>query len=151
VVVIFVSWKFWVVTLVFLGSYALFFFLFVLFGQSFSWDHVDFFFLTKTEKKLTFEISALKTDLDLYRFEMEVERQTHQREEKTLRAQVIEVEERRKATIQEALEKVEALKRECDSIMSSLVLCPSFLLLAPFYLIFFYYLVQPFKKTSKCF
>jgi hypothetical protein len=55
--------------------------------------------LTKTEKKSTFEISSLKTDLDLYHSEMEVERQTHQREEKTLRAQVIEVEERRKATI----------------------------------------------------
>jgi hypothetical protein len=79
--------------LVFLGSYALFFFPFVLFDQSFSRDHVDFFFSTKTEKKLTSEISALKTDLDLYRSEMEIECQTHQREEKALRAQGIEAEE----------------------------------------------------------
>jgi hypothetical protein len=49
--------------------------------------------LTKTEKKLTSEISALKTDLDLYRSETEIEHQTHQREEKALHAQVIEVEE----------------------------------------------------------
>jgi hypothetical protein len=64
-----------------------------LFDQSFSRDHVDFFFSTWTEKKLTFELSVLKTDLELYRAEMEIERQTHQREEKALRAQVIEAEE----------------------------------------------------------
>jgi hypothetical protein len=82
-----------------LVSYALFFFPFVLFGQSFSRDHIDFFFSTETEKKLTSEISALKTDLDLYRSEMEIERLTHQREEKALHAQVIEVEEQRKAAV----------------------------------------------------
>jgi hypothetical protein len=68
--------------LVFLVSFALFIFPFILFGQSFSRDHVDFFFSTETEKKLTSEISALKMDLDLYRSEMETERQTHQWEEK---------------------------------------------------------------------
>jgi uncharacterized membrane protein YcgQ (UPF0703/DUF1980 family) len=82
-----------------------------LFDQSFSRDHVDFFFSTEIEKKLTSEISVLKTDLDLYRSEMEIERQTHQQEEKALRAQVIEAEERRKATVQEALGKVEAMKK----------------------------------------
>jgi hypothetical protein len=82
---------------------------------------------------------------------MEIEHQTHQWEEKVLCAQVIEVEEWRKTAVQEALEKVEAMKRECDGILSSLVLCPFFLFLTPFYLIFFYYLVQPFKKTNKCF
>jgi hypothetical protein len=70
-----------------------------LFGQSFSRDHVNFFFSTETEKKLTSEISALKTDLDLYHSEMEIERQTHQREEKALRALVIEAEEQSKATV----------------------------------------------------
>jgi hypothetical protein len=55
--------------------------------------------LTETEKKLTSEISVLKTDLDLCWAEMEIERQTHQREEKVLRAQVIEAEERRDAAI----------------------------------------------------
>jgi uncharacterized membrane protein YcgQ (UPF0703/DUF1980 family) len=82
--------------LVFLVSYALFFFPFVLFAQSFSRDHVDFFFSTETKKKLTSKSSALKTDLDLYRSEMEIERQTHQQEEKVLHAQVIEVEDRGK-------------------------------------------------------
>jgi hypothetical protein len=53
-----------------------------LFDQSFSWDHVDFFFSTETKKKLTSEISVLKIDLDLCRAEMEIERQTHQKEEK---------------------------------------------------------------------
>jgi undecaprenyl pyrophosphate synthase len=112
-----------------------------LFGQSFSRDHVDFFFSTEIEKKLTSEISALKTDLDLYHFEMDIERQTHQWEEKALRAQVIEREEQKKTAVQEALEKVEAMKRECEGIPSSFVFSSFFLLLAPFCLIFFYYLV----------
>jgi hypothetical protein len=58
---------------VLLGSYALSFFSFILFDQSFSWDHVDFFFSTETKKKLTYEISVLKTDLDLSQAEMEIE------------------------------------------------------------------------------
>jgi hypothetical protein len=40
------------------------------------------FFLIETEKKLSSEINALKTELDLCRAEMEAERQTHQREER---------------------------------------------------------------------
>jgi hypothetical protein len=70
-----------------------------LFDQFFSRDHVDFFFSTETEKKLTSEISVLKTDLDICRAEMEIERQTHQREEKALHAQVIEAEERRNVVV----------------------------------------------------
>jgi hypothetical protein len=34
---------------------------------------------------------------------------------------VIEAEEQRKATVQEALEKVEAMKKECDGIPSSFI------------------------------
>jgi hypothetical protein len=64
-----------------------------MFDQSFSWHHADFFFLTKTKKKLSSEISALKMELDLCRAEIEVEHQTHQREERALLAQVIEAEE----------------------------------------------------------
>jgi hypothetical protein len=64
---------------------------------------------------------------------------------------VIEAEEQRKVAVQDALEKVEAMKKECDGIPSSFVFCSFFLLLAPFCLIFLYYLVQPFEKTSKCF
>ena len=56
------------------------------FVQSFSWDHTDFFFSSKTKKKLSSEVSALKTELDLCRAEMETERQTHQGEEQALHA-----------------------------------------------------------------
>jgi hypothetical protein len=48
---------------------------------------------------LTSKISVLKIDLDLCWAEMEIERQTHQREEKALRAQVIEAEEQRNVAV----------------------------------------------------
>jgi hypothetical protein len=67
------------------------------FNQSFSRDHVDLFFSIETEKKLTSEISVVKMDLDLCRAKME--RQTHQREEKALCAQMIEVEEQRNVAV----------------------------------------------------
>ena len=70
-----------------------------LFAQSFSRDHTGFFFSSKTEKKLSSEVSALKTELDLCRAEMETERQTHQKEEQALRARVVEAEERRDAAV----------------------------------------------------
>ena len=57
-----------------------------LFVQSFSRDHTGFFFLSENEKKLSSEVSTLKAALDLYRAKMETERQTHQKEEKALRA-----------------------------------------------------------------
>ena len=50
---------------------------------------------------------------------METERQTHQKEEKALRARVVEAEERRDAAVQEALRNVEAMKKECHGIASS--------------------------------
>ena len=68
-----------------------------LFAQSFSRDHTGFFFSSKTEKKLSSEVSALKTELDLCRAEMETERQMHQKEEKALRAQVVEARKQRDA------------------------------------------------------
>ena len=55
------------------------------------------------------EVSALKAELDLYRAEMETERQTHQKEEKALCARVVEAEKRRDAA-------VEAMKNECNGI-----------------------------------
>ena len=69
------------------------------FVQSFSRDHTGFFFSSETEKKLSSEVSALKTELDLYRAEMETERQTHQREEQALCARVVEAEEQRDAAV----------------------------------------------------
>ena len=65
------------------------------------------------------EVSALKTELDLCRAEMETERQTHQGEEQALHARVVEAEERRDAAVQEALKNVEAMKNECNGIASS--------------------------------
>jgi hypothetical protein len=103
--------------------------LFVLFDQSFSWDHTDFFFSSETEKKLSSKISVLKTELDLCRAEMETERQTHQRKERALHVQVIEAKEHRDATVQEALKKVEVMKKECDGIPSSFMLCSLFFLI----------------------
>ena len=82
------------------------------FAQSFSQDHTSFFFSSKTEKKLSSEVSALKTELDLCRAEMETERQTHQREEQVLRARVVEAEKQRDAA-------VEAMKNECNGIAGS--------------------------------
>ena len=70
-----------------------------LFVQSFSRDHTGFFFSSETKKKLSSKVSALKIELDLCRAEMETERQTHQKEEKALRAWVVEVEERRDAAV----------------------------------------------------
>ena len=71
------------------------------------------------------EVSALKADLDLLRAEMEAERQTHQEEEKSLCAQVVETEKQRDAAFQEAqknseaAKNLEAVKKECNGIAGS--------------------------------
>ena len=44
-------------------------------------------------------MSTLKAELDLYWAKLETERQTHQKEEKALRARVVEAEERRDAAV----------------------------------------------------
>ena len=90
-----------------------------LFAQIFSHDHTGFFFSSETEKKLSSEVSTLKAELDLCRAELETERQKHQKEEKALRARVIEAEKQRDAATQEALKNVEAMKKECTGIVSS--------------------------------
>jgi len=74
-----------------------------LFAQSFSHDHTGFFFSSKNEKKLSSEVSTLKAELDLCQAELETEPQMHQKEEKALRARVVEVEKQRDAAAQEAL------------------------------------------------
>ena len=83
-----------------------------LFVQSFSRDHTGFFFSSENEKKLSSEVSALKAELDLCRAEMETERQTHQKEEKALRARVVEVEKQKDAA-------VESMKNECNGTVGS--------------------------------
>ena len=71
------------------------------------------------------ELSTLKTELDLCQAEMEVERQTHQKEEQALRAWVVEAEKQRDAAIKEALKNLEAMKnleavkKECNGIAGS--------------------------------
>jgi hypothetical protein len=42
---------------------------------------------------------------------------------------VIEVEEQRDAAVEEALKKVEAMKKECNGILSSFILCSLFFLI----------------------
>ena len=93
-----------------------------LFAQSFSHDHTSFFFSSETEKKLSSEVSTLKAELDLCRAKLETKRQTHQNEEKALRARVVEVEKQRDAATQEASKNAEAMKKECHGIMSSFLL-----------------------------
>ena len=68
-----------------------------LFAQSFSHDHIGFFFSSENEKKLSSEVSTLKANLDLLRAEMEAERQMHEEAEKSLHARVVETEKQRDA------------------------------------------------------
>ena len=58
------------------------------------------------------EVSALKAELDLCRDEMETECQTHQKEEKALRARVVEAEKQKD-------DAVESMKNECKGIAGS--------------------------------
>ena len=96
-----------------------------LFAQSFSHDHTGFFFSSENEKKLSSKVSALKADLDLLWAEMEAERQTHQEEEKSPHARVVETKKQRDATFQEAqknsgaMKNLEAVKKECNGIAGS--------------------------------
>ena len=83
-----------------------------LFAQSFSHDHTGFFFSSENEKKLSSEGSALKADLDLLRAKLETKRQMHQKEEKALRARVVEMEKQRDAA-------VESVKNECKGVAGS--------------------------------
>ena len=97
--------------LVFLLSLCLDFSL-SLFAQSFSRDHSGFFFSSKNERKLSSEVDALKADLDLLRAELETEHQMYQKEEKTLRARVVETEKQRDVA-------VESAKNECKGAAGS--------------------------------
>ena len=104
--------KFFLWLFVFLLFLCLGFLSLSLFAQSFSRDHTGFFFSSENEKKLSSDVSALKAELDLCQADMEIERQTHQEEEKALRAQVVEAENQRDAA-------VESLKNECKGIAGS--------------------------------
>ena len=92
-------------------------FVFVLFLCLFSLSFCSVFFsglywllfLIRKREKVVFEVSALKVEIDLCRAEMETERQTHQKEEKALRARVVEAEKQKDAA-------VESMKNECKGI-----------------------------------
>ena len=90
------------------SSFSSYAFSLSLFVQSFSRDHTGFFFSSENEKKLSSEVSTLKAELDLLQAELETERQTHQKEEKTLRARVVEVEKQK-----------DVAKNECKGIAGS--------------------------------
>ena len=83
-----------------------------LLAQSFSRDHSGFFFSSENERKLSSEVNALKANLDLLRAELETERLMYQKEEKTLRARVVETEKQRDAV-------VESVKNECKGVAGS--------------------------------
>ena len=91
-------------------SYA--FFLSLSFCSVFLSESYRLFFSSKNKKKLSSKVSALKAELDLCRAEMETERQMHQKEEKALRAQVVEAEKQKDAA-------VESMKNECKGIAGS--------------------------------
>ena len=57
-------------------------------------------------------MSTLKAEFDLYRAELETERQMHQKEEKALHAWVVEAEKQKDAA-------VESMKNECKGIAGS--------------------------------
>ena len=57
-------------------------------------------------------MSTLKAELDLYLAKLETVRQTHQKEEKVLRARVVEAEKQKDAA-------VESMKNECKGIVGS--------------------------------
>ena len=88
-------------------------------AQSFSHDHIGFFFSSENEKKLSSKVSALKAEQDLCQAKMEAERKMHHKEEQGLRAWVVEAEKQRDAAIQEALKNSEAMKKECNGIVGS--------------------------------
>ena len=81
--------------------------------------------IAEETEKLSSELSTLKTDLGLCQAKLEAERQTHQKEEISLRARVVEAERQRDAAIQEALKNLEAMKnleavkKECNGMASS--------------------------------
>ncbi|XP_066356832.1 uncharacterized protein [Miscanthus floridulus] len=88
--------------------------------QSFSRDHSGFFFSSENERKLSSEVDALKADLDLLRAELETERQVHQKEEKTLRARVVETEKQRDAAVESAKNECKALRVEKQKLSESI-------------------------------
>ena len=58
------------------------------------------------------EVSSLKAELDPYRAKIETEHQTHQKEENSLHARVVEAEKQQDAA-------VESMKNECKGIAGS--------------------------------
>jgi hypothetical protein len=129
----------------------LIFLLFVL--EKSSRDHSSFFSLGETKKKLSIEVSSLKTGLVLRQDELESERQDRQTVEQALCAQVVEVGKRRDdamAVMQEAFEKAESLRRECDGTPGSLWTFVGLLYLCFVFALIYYFdpLSEGIKRSS---
>jgi uncharacterized coiled-coil DUF342 family protein len=110
--------------------------------------------LGETKKKLSFELSQLKVKLANKVVELDIERQGRQTSERALHAQVNEVEQRRDdvvATLRESSEKSDMLKKECEGILSSYMICflLSFTSLFFICLTFSNWLDQPSVEISK--
>jgi acyl-CoA thioesterase len=98
---------------------------FFLLEKSVSHDHSSFFGSGEIEKKLAFEVSNLKMELVLCQAKLESERHDRQTVEQALHAQVIATGKRKDdamSAVQEASEKAEILKKECDGNLGSFVL-----------------------------
>jgi hypothetical protein len=112
-----------------------------------SWDHSSFFSSGETKNKLSIEVSSLKARLVLCQIELKSEHQDRQTIKQALRAQVVEAVKRRDdaiAIMQEASEKAESLKRECDGTPGSL-----WTIVGLLYLCFVFTLIYCFDPLSK--
>jgi hypothetical protein len=82
--------------------------------------------LGETEKKLAFKLNQLKAELARKEVELYTARQGRQTLERTLRAQVMEAEQRRDdamAALRESSGKSDGLEKECEGIPSSYMIC----------------------------
>jgi hypothetical protein len=87
--------------------------------KAFSRDQSIFFGSGEVEKKLVFEVNRLKEELAIKQVDLEVERQGHQDSEEFPCAQVAESNKQKEdtlATLKEASEKYDGLKRDFDGI-----------------------------------
>ena len=88
-------------------------------SKAFSRNYSSFSGSSEAKKKLASEVDLLKADLASRQAELEVERQGRQVTEGALRAQIGESERRKNdalATLQEASEKSEGFKKDCEGI-----------------------------------
>ena len=106
-------------------------------SKAYSRNHSSFFGSGKVEKKLASEVNLLKAELATKQAKLEAERQGRQVTEGPLRTQIGESEQRKNdavAALQEASEKFEGFKKDCEGIQDLFVfhLFPLFICLSSF-------------------